>query len=1255
MQFLRNGPDIPERLLQAHEDGRVVFFCGAGISYPARLPGFEGLVDGINSKLGITPNPVLRAALKAKQFDTAIGLIEAEIVEGRSTVRRVVVEILTPDLSKPDAISTHQALLTMAKTREDRTRLVTTNFDRIFEEVIVRNSLAVSTYKAPLLPVPKTRWDGLVYLHGLISSSTSAYDLDQLILSSGDFGRAYLSERWAARFVSELFRNFTVCFVGYSITDPVLRYMMDALAADRLLGESPPEMFAFGSFSRGAEGLRASEWKAKNVTPILYREHNHHAHLHETLSKWSEVYRDGVRGKERIVVESALALPMASTAQDDFVGRLLWALSDARALPAKRFAELDPVPHLAWLEPLSEGRYGLGDLVRFGVSPGKGGDSKLAFSLVSRPSPYSFAPYMALVDVGARGCRWDDVMHHLAYWLVRHLDDPALLLWIVRRGGQMHEMFITIVEHRLDEIAKLEREGNAIELERIRRLSPAGIPRQEMRTLWRLLLTGRVKSSMRTHNLYRWTERFRRDGLTATLRLELRETLTPVVELRESTHVAWDESEGPSEAGLKDLVDWELDLSDDHAHHILEDVTKSERWREALPELLPEFTVLLRDVLDLMRELGGADDKHDSSYVHQPSISDHPQNRDFRDWTLLIKLVRDAWLSIAMTSPERALAHARLWAEVRYPLFRRLALFAAAQDGIVPANLALDWLLEENWWLWSVETEREALRLVASLAPELSGADASRLERAILSGPPRDMYVDSIEDARWQEIVDREIWERLKKIESAEGEIGPAGVAKLSYLSQRYPDWKPTVDQSDEFPFWMGDGDELRKFVASPPSLDELVNWLREPYDPDHWREDDWKQRCRDDFAITSKALRILANEGVWPLGRWREALQAWSDESLVRVAWRVMAKTLDAAPDDAFNSLSPSLSWWLQALAKKFVGRSREFFSISTRLIEAKHEDGMDDADPVTRAINHPVGHVTEALLRWWYRRDLQDGQGLPPELDVLLTRLGDLKVTAYRHARVILAANVIALFRVDPRWTTEHLLPLFSWSSEEARGVWLGFLWSPRLYRPLMLLLRNPFLEVGSHYESLGRHGRQFAAILTFAGLDPSDTFSPKDIAGAVRNLPINGLEQVAETLTRAQESAGDQREEYWDNRVEPFLEKMWPRSKTLVSAGIADDFARLCVASGDRFPRALGILKPWLMKLAHSDYIVTRLSETPHCLRFPQETLDFLSAIVDVTGWAPKSLRKCLSDIAIGASDLARDSRFLSLDAFLRGSGH
>ena len=75
MQFVKNGPDVPERLLQAHEDGRVVLFCGAGISRPARLPGFDGLVKRLYDELNLEPDDVQKAAIKAGQFDTAIGLL----------------------------------------------------------------------------------------------------------------------------------------------------------------------------------------------------------------------------------------------------------------------------------------------------------------------------------------------------------------------------------------------------------------------------------------------------------------------------------------------------------------------------------------------------------------------------------------------------------------------------------------------------------------------------------------------------------------------------------------------------------------------------------------------------------------------------------------------------------------------------------------------------------------------------------------------------------------------------------------------------------------------------------------------------------------------------------------------------------------------------------------------------------------------------------------------------------------------------
>ena len=153
MQFVRRGPDVPERLLQAHEKGRVVFFCGAGISYPARLPGFAGLVDELYSRLEVIPDPVQAAAIKAKRYDTAVGLLEASFVGGCRAVRQKIAEILDPDISAPNATATHDALLTLAKCRERRTRLITTNFDRLFEYVMGNGRPLADRFEAPLLPV----------------------------------------------------------------------------------------------------------------------------------------------------------------------------------------------------------------------------------------------------------------------------------------------------------------------------------------------------------------------------------------------------------------------------------------------------------------------------------------------------------------------------------------------------------------------------------------------------------------------------------------------------------------------------------------------------------------------------------------------------------------------------------------------------------------------------------------------------------------------------------------------------------------------------------------------------------------------------------------------------------------------------------------------------------------------------------------------------------------------------------------------
>ena len=85
--------------------------------------------------------------------------------------------ILEPDLSLPDATATHEALLTLGRSRDGRTRLVTTNFDCLFEKVIAKKMLTIERCAAPLLPVPKNRWNALVYLHGRLPVESGSGDL----------------------------------------------------------------------------------------------------------------------------------------------------------------------------------------------------------------------------------------------------------------------------------------------------------------------------------------------------------------------------------------------------------------------------------------------------------------------------------------------------------------------------------------------------------------------------------------------------------------------------------------------------------------------------------------------------------------------------------------------------------------------------------------------------------------------------------------------------------------------------------------------------------------------------------------------------------------------------------------------------------------------------------------------------------------------------------------------------------------------
>ena len=1161
--------------------------------------------------------------------------------------------------------------------------LVTTNFDRLFARAIAESELSIDYFQAPLSRLPKKRMSGLVYLHGLLSENPTCNELDDLVISSGDFGLAYLLEGWAARFVSGLFRNYTVCFVGYSTNDPVMRYMLDALAADKLLGESSPELFAFVDYSEENKEQCKKEWEVKPVNPVFYSEIDNHKFLHETLWAWANIYKDNqnsMYGKRKIVDTYAMRFPSESTSQDNFVGRMLWALRDPGGLPAKCFAEHDPVPSLDWLDEFCKVRYGLEDLDLFGIarSSVQGNHSdKLEFSLLRRPiSSCDRGPRMALVGVGADNVALDKVMFYFCGWLARHLNDPKLLFWVASQGGCLHSKFRQAVEERLGEIATLERGGEHSKIERIRASAPNAIPSPGMRTYWRLALTGRLSHPGRFMDFHFWLRRFQRDGLTPAIRIQLREMLRPRVSLEKEFMAGTflfsgddrpscaQETEEPARRIRPEIV---LSVSDWNPgtvrHHIHNELSGDQRWKEVLPDVLEDMSMLLHDAMDLERELGVADDRSGQTYFRMPSISPHSQNEHFDEWTILIELCRDAWLEMAQKNRPAARLIAEHWWRTPYPVFKRLALFSAAQDDIIDTVMVSSWLADDGgWWLWSLETQREVMRILVALASRSEASNLVAIEQVILQGPPRKMYREDIQEEDWNEIVAHGIFVRLKRIGTA---LSEDSQAKLDELMDRHPDWSLEHDEKEEFPSWIGSASQIGPALhPTPRRRRELIEWLKQK--PDRKPGGDWRRRCQVNFPTTAYALCALAKENVWPHGYWRAALSVWSEQDLAKRSWRYMAPVLVNAPDDLVQSVDYAISEWLKSVAAVFDEREELFIGLCRHVLDMniQRENDKDEIDDVSdfpaqainrpdfhmQAINHPIGKVTEALLRWWSRQALEDGQELSGELRDMFTKLCDLNVEKFRHGRVLLATRVITLFRVDRDWTEKHLLPLFDWqrSRSEACAAWQGFLWSPRPYRPLMEAIKPHFLTTAEHYDELDRWGAQYPAFLTIMALNQPDIFDKGEFAQATRSLPDSGLYKAADTLVQALKSVGEQqRGDYWENRMRPYLKYVWPQSRDRRTQNISRSFARLCVAAREKFPEAFKELCPWLQPLSYSMSAVKDLHTSGLSQKFPDLALDFLDKIVSDGFHDPRELRKCLESIRKADSNLADDPRFQRLN--------
>lgn len=284
MRFLSSGPDIPDPLIRAVSDGDVVFLCGAGVSMGCGMPLFKELTEQVYSDLGehYTNEFAEEHAFGRGEYDRALRSLEKRTLLPRSPsrVRLSVAARLafTPGMD----LTNHVTLLQLSRDRDGRPKLLTTNFDTLFERAADSAGMAVPSWAVKWIPKPGGEQDhGILHLHGRNADAYLALPGSDLILTSADFGDAYLRDGWASQYIEDRMRLNTLVLVGYRAEDPALRLLLETLDADRARFPDLKPIYAIEKSSAGS----ASIWNAKGIIPIEFSDYSD---IYATLAEWAQ-------------------------------------------------------------------------------------------------------------------------------------------------------------------------------------------------------------------------------------------------------------------------------------------------------------------------------------------------------------------------------------------------------------------------------------------------------------------------------------------------------------------------------------------------------------------------------------------------------------------------------------------------------------------------------------------------------------------------------------------------------------------------------------------------------------------------------------------------------------------------------------------------------------------------------------------------------------------------------------------------------
>lgn len=1260
MRFIPDGPSLPDELLSARDADEVLFFCGAGVSQAeAHLPNFAVLAENVLGLLGSAlDSPARRLFDAGREFekrtgltglvatDRIFGMLEREFEP--TEVREAVAIALKPKVDY--SLVAHRTMLDLSRTRAGVARLVTTNFDLLFEDC----EPGIVSSNPPHLPDPRRDIDfrGIIHLHGRVDSDYRRACDDEFVLSSADFGHAYLADGWATRYIQALLRRFRIVFVGYSADDPPVQYLLEALNRFEKPGH---KLYAFQS---GDTAQAIAQWAHKGVEPIVYDSANGHAALWKTLSAWAERSRDVDGWHDRLITSASNGPALMAPYERGMIAHVASTTTGARLLASAD----NPLP-ADWLCVFDrDARYAPINRVDRYDQTSPQFDPFDAFGLDSDTPPVPLDPDQIFTKRAVQQDAWNGIallpidcanllsesvaqlcgvhadvaanppprLWQLGMWLVRVSHQPAALWWAAKQG-RLHPLIQQRIEWALRHDAA--RYTSAV------------------RDGWRILLASwQQKAFDRDYNRYDIEAKTKLEGWTPSLVRETIELYQPVLTVEPvNSDMA---PQAHPELSLKDIV--RVDVEYPRPHEGL----------EIPPEILGYATALFRQKLEYAVQIEREINCHDDLYF-DTTRPDDGYALDEDSYGLTGHLVIFTNMVARLTEVDRTAAREETaqWSGKSDPLFTRLRIWAAGRNDLTtPAEAGQIFLGLTDDTFWTSRQERDLLFSLRDRWSELPLSMICEIETRIRNG--------QIPWAAQREDRDQLVAHyRLSRIHwlSTQGVNFSfdldAEVAKLRALA---PDWT-----EDSIAYTAQPGVSRVYSIetdtdAAPLERIPIGEVLEEALALGQYNFNSRVRRQPFYGLAVDRPIRALsvltdaARKDIFVPWAWSAFLSSERNREMSSRFLSTIGCRLARLSASNLVAIIHPVSAWLREQAGRLFSELPVIFDlvwdatvVALMTVPEVKRYPRPDRAWVDEGLNSPVGHMVEALFKDPAKMAFEPCAGLPDNWQRRLKQLLNLPGDHRPHAIVMISPNLNWLFQTDPNWTQAQLVSLSGGEGDDSMAFWAGYFWRARKPpRPLYLRLKPGFIALARQTGKRRNDANALAGLL-LAGW--GDDEGALDSERLITNVEMREILIHADNDLRTQvlwylERWTLEPESRWGDRVVPFLTQVWPRQRDVRTAPVSARLADLALAIPDRFPEIVEAILPKLVPANGASLrissVLTGESSNTIARSHPQALLNLLWAILteDPVAW-PYGVDKLFSQLTESA-ETQNDPRLAEL---------